>query len=371
MPDRHDTPPLDAADGPALDRAAIVREPLDEAALAHYLPEVFPEDDGPLRVEQFPGGYSNLTYLLRWGDRRFVLRRPPHGAQIATAHDMVREYRMLIALDGVYPCVPKPIALCIDEDVLGAPFYLMERVEGVILRTEPPAGLALTPAVFTALSQAATDQLAALHALDVDALDLGDLGRPDGYVARQIGGWAKRWQRARTDDIPAIEAAFAWLVAHQPAESGASLIHNDYKYDNLVLDPDDLTQIRALLDWEMATIGDPLMDVGTSLAYWAEARDPGALRAFGLTALPGNLDRTGVWTRYCQQRGLGDVDPLFYFVYGLVKVATIAQQIYARFQAGVATDPRFAALGHVIRAAGVIATRALETGRISNLFDDA
>ncbi len=353
----------------ALDRAAPVRagEALDVEKLSAYL-ETQLGWSGPLEVAQFPSGYSNLTYLVRAGERQLVLRRPPFGTQIQTAHDMAREHRILSALWGVYPKVPKPLTFCDDEAVLGAPFYAMERVPGVVLRKAAPDGLDLDAAAMRALSERFVDNLAALHALDVAEAGLGELGRPEGYVRRQIEGWTRRYRNAKTDEVPEVEAAARWLAEHRPPESGAALIHNDYKYDNLVLDPATL-EIKAVLDWEMATLGDPLMDLGTSLAYWVDPDDPPELQSlrFCLTTLPGNLDRAGLVERYARASGRDPGGALFYYVYGVFKLIVIVQQIYARYLAGHSQDARFAGLGQGVHALGRVARRALERGRIDRL----
>jgi aminoglycoside phosphotransferase (APT) family kinase protein len=319
-------------------------------------------------VEQFPRGYSNLTYLLRWGERELVLRRPPFGAAIKSAHDMGREHRILSALHPAYPKAPRPLAYCADEAVLGAPFYLMERVRGLILRASPPAGLELTPALMAGMCHSLIDTLAELHSFDYAAAGLASLGNPQGYVERQVSGWSRRYAAARTDDLPALEAAAAWLADNRPPERGTALIHNDFKYDNLIFDPAEPTRVIAVLDWEMATIGDPLMDVGTTLGYWAEEGDPEALRAFGLTSRPGTLSRQGFAEAYAARSGRDIGDILFYYVFGLFKVAVIVQQIYARFRAGHTRDQRFAGLIHLVRACADMADRALQLGRISQLY---
>ncbi|RMH19295.1 MAG: phosphotransferase family protein [Acidobacteria bacterium] len=354
-----------------IDRPREVRpgEELDLERLAAYLGERLPELAGPLELAQFPSGYSNLTYLLRRGSRQLVLRRPPHGSTVKTAHDMGREYRVLKALVKHWGKVPRPLLYCDDPAVVGAPFYLMERVRGVILRARPPAGLVLEPGLMRSLSQNLIDTLVELHALDVEAIGLAELGRPKGYVARQVEGWIGRYERARTDDAPELSDVARWLHASQPPSSPGALIHNDYKYDNVVLDAADLRRIIAVLDWEMATVGDPLMDLGTTLAYWTEAGDPPVMRMFGLTALPGNLDRRQLVERYAASSGR-EVEPvLFYYVYGLFKCAGIVQQIYARYRQGATRDPRFASLVEVVHAAADMARRALACGRIDHLFD--
>src|SRR6185369_10220669 len=324
----------------------------------------------PLIIEQFPSGFSNLTYLIRADDRELVLRRPPIGAKIKTAHDMSREYRILSHLHPVYPKVPRPILFCDDESILGAPFYVMERVTGIILRAQKPHGLDLSPVLMRRLSETFVDNLAEIHAIDYDAAGLGDLGSPQGYVKRQVEGWTRRYYNARTDDVPSIEKLADWLQQNLPADSERpALIHNDYKYDNLVLAPNDLARVIAVLDWEMATIGDPLMDFGTSLGYWVEATDPEEWQryGFGLTMLPGSFTRTELLEHYVRRTGRRIDDPVFYFVYGLLKIAVIVQQIYFRYQKGLTRDPRFAQLRALVQACGVLGWRAIERRRVDGL----
>lgn len=336
-------------------------EELPAEKLAAYLREHLPQSSGALSVKQFPSGHSNLTFSLRLGEQELVLRRPPFGEKIKTAHDMAREYRILSHLYPVYNKIPRALLYCDDESVIGAPFYVMERMQGIILRAQPPHGLPLTPGVMRDLSLAFVDNLAAIHAVDYHAAGLGDLGKPDGYAARQVRGWTERYMNAKTDDLPDIEHVAAWLAEHLPRESGAALIHNDYKYDNLVLNPNDLS-IRAVLDWEMATVGDPLMDLGTSLGYWVEQNDPEELRAlaFGLTMLPGNLTREEIVQRYARvsHRDVSDIQ--FYYVYALFKIAVIVQQIYNRYQKGFSQDPRFASMIDAVRVLGKTAAREIK-----------
>lgn len=350
------------------DQPGAVRpgEDLDRGRLAAFLRELLPGAGEP-EVAQFPGGMSNLTYLVRAGGRELVLRRPPHGARARGGHDMGREHRILSALSAAGHAVPRPVALCADESVLGAPFYLMERVPGVILRSPPPPGLALGPDTMRAVCLALVDALADLHALDYAAAGLGDLGRPAGYTARQVAGWAGRYEAARTADAPDLAPVAAWLAANLPPDAPGALIHNDFRYDNVVLDPSDLARIVAILDWELATVGDPLTDLGTTLAYWAEPGDPAALRAFGLTDRPGNLDRQGVIERYARRSGRDVSAMLFYYVYGLFKNGVIILQIYARYSQGHTSDPRFAGLLRPLRAIAELAGRAIAAGRVSGL----
>ena len=347
-------------------------EEIDAAPLAVWLEDRLPGVEGPIAIEQFPGGHSNLTYLLRFGERELVLRRPPFGSKVKTAHDMGREFRVLSRLYSLYPKAPRALVHCDDQSVIGAPFYIMERMRGLILRQQkPPAGIDLNPQRMRAISEAAVDGLAELHAVDYRAAGLEDLGHPLGYVARQVEGWSERWRRSRTDDVPDLDRAAAWLADHQPPEFAgqSALLHNDYKYDNLVLHPTELERIIAVLDWEMATVGDPLMDLGTSLGYWMDPDDAPALRLLpaGPTTLPGNLRRAEVVERYAAITGRDVSSILFYYVYGLFKIAVIAQQIYFRYQQGLTKDERFAALIGAVRILGQTAAQAIDKGRIDRL----
>jgi aminoglycoside phosphotransferase (APT) family kinase protein len=352
----------------AIDEARAVRpeETLDEAALSSYLTEQIDGFTGSIAVQQFPSGYSNLTYLLATPQREYVLRRPPLGTYAPRAHDMQREFQVLSRLKPVYNAVPRPLHYCSEPGIIGAPFYIMERVRGVILRQGAPRGIELTPSLMRRLSEAAVDHLADLHALDTAATGLADLGKPSGYTQRQVSGWAERYRRAATDAVPAMDEAADWLEANLPPEpTRAAFIHNDYKYDNLVLEPADLTRITAVLDWEMATVGDPLMDLGTTLGYWAEAGDHPALKPFNLTWWPGNLTRQEVVQRYATRSGLDVSNTVFYYVFGCFKIGVIVQQIYARYRQGHTQDPRFAGLIHVVQACADNAQRAIALDRIS------
>jgi aminoglycoside phosphotransferase (APT) family kinase protein len=357
-----------SASGLPLDEPTAPRdeETPDAAALERYLRGALPGWPAGERliVEQFPSGFSNLTYALRAGDQAWVMRRPPPGAAVKGGHDMGREFRILQALSGAGIRAPRPILLCADESVLGAPFYLMERVRGIILRSRLPRGVTLAPAMLRHLSEALVDTLAGLHGVDARNAGLSDIGRPEGYVARQVSGWTQRYAVAQTDALPDMDALAAWLAAHLPPESGAALIHNDFKYDNVMVDPDRLDRIVAVLDWEMATLGDPLMDLGTTLGYWSEAGDPEIVRQFNLTYLPGNLTRREVVERYEQGTGREVPQPLFYFAFGLYKIGVIIQQIYARYRRGLTRDPRFAGLIDLERALARMAVSALDWGRM-------
>ncbi len=328
-------------------------EELPLEALNAWLATEAPEVGRVTEVAQFPGGFSNLTYLLTTTGGEFVLRRPPKGVSGGSAHDMGREARILSVCELRGIPAPRVLAGCDDAAVIGAPFYVMERMRGTILRgSAAPAGY--DAAAFATLGEQFLDTLIAIHGATPSDPVIGGLGRPMGYVARQVEGWTERWEKSRTDDVPSVEQLAAWLAEHQPSESGACLIHNDYKYDNLVLDPKQPGKIVAVLDWEMATLGDPLLDVGTSLAYWIEADDHPAFKALGLgiTALPGNLTRAQLWERYLTKSGRMQRPATWYHAYGVFKVAVIAQQIYARYRKGLTADERFARLGDVVRLLG-------------------
>lgn len=351
-----------------LDTSAAVRkgEALDLAALEAYLAEALPRLEGPLHVEQFPSGYSNLTYLLRKGEHELVLRRPPFGAQVKSGHDMQREFTVLRGLHGAYPHGPQPLALCTDANVLGCDFYVMERRRGLIVRNALPEALAGDPALFRRMCLAVVDGLADLHTVDVDACGLRSLDRGPGYVQRQVEGWLRRLERAKTSPLPDFEAAGRWLRAELPSEGRYTLVHNDYKFDNVMLDPDDPTRIVAVLDWEMCTVGDPLLDLGTTLGYWTEPNDDPAWRAMGLTptAAPGGLTRAEVAQRYAERSGRSVEHVLFAYVFGLLKIGGIVQQIFFRYAQGHTKDPRFAKLDRVVAALGRMAAAAIERGTL-------
>ena len=356
---------------PPADEAAAVRrgEELDPARLAAYLQSVLPgvgaTTPEPL-IKQFPGGYSNLTYLVVYGDKEYVLRRPPFGSQVKTAHDMGREFRILSALHPIYPRAPRPVSFCEDESVLGCKFYLMERVRGLILRRKLPPGLDLSPTTMRTLCETFVDTLVELHALSYESAGLSDLGRPEGYVERQVSGWSKRYRDAQTDDVPALEECMRHLAARLPVSPPATLIHNDFKFDNLVLDENDPTRVIGLLDWEMATIGDPLMDLGTALCYWVDPQDPPPmhLASFGPTTRPGCLSRREIAARYAERSGRDLREILFYYCFGLFKTAVVVQQIYVRYRKGLTQDPRFASLGEMARMLGEHAMHSASAGTI-------
>jgi aminoglycoside phosphotransferase (APT) family kinase protein len=320
---------------------------------------------GAIAVKQFPGGHSNLTYLVEHGDAEYVLRRPPFGSKVKTAHDMGREHAILSALAPVFSKAPRPIAYCADDGVLGAPFYLMERKRGIILRKDPPADRPFDPATARRVADRLIDAMVELHAIDYRAAGLGDFGKPVGYVERQVKGWTERYHGSRTDELPVVLDVAAWLDANRPPDNAPALIHNDFKFDNVIFD-DDLAEITGILDWEMSTVGDPLMDVGTALGYWVDPGDTPAMIAmrFGLTHVAGMPSRRDVAARYAAASGRDLSRIVFYYAFGLFKTAVVAQQIYYRWHQGLTKDPRFGALVGAVTALCEQARGAIDRGEL-------
>jgi len=283
---------------------------------------------------------------------------------------MGREYKILHALSQHWDKAPKPYLFCADESVIGSPFYLMERVRGRILRAKMKPEEQPNESEMAAIANSLVDTFVALHQIDYQAAGLGDLGRPEGYVERQVKGWTKRYFKAKTDEVPMIEQAAQWLADHMPPSSGNALIHNDFKYDNLVLDLEDASQVKAVLDWEMSTLGDPLMDLGTSIGYWVNDNDPDWLKKLALspTTLPGNPKRGEIVERYAKQSGRTIDHVVFYYVFGLFKVSVIVQRIYYRYKHGHTKDPRFAGLIHAVKGLGAMAMQSIQKDRIDDLF---
>src|SRR5277367_6343131 len=341
-------------------------EELDLAKLEPFVRAHFPKESGPLVVRQYPSGHSNLTYSLQIGLRELVLRRPPFGNKVKSAHDMGREFRVLSKLHAHYPPAPEVLVFCDDDSVLGSPFYLMEPIDGIILRREIPPELDFSPDVARRVSESFIDNFALLHALDYNAIGLADLGKPQGYLERQVRGWIERYHGSKTQEIPEVEAISKWIQRHMPPSSGAALIHNDYKYDNIVLDPNDLSRIIGVLDWEMCTIGDPLTDLGTALAYWVDANDPPEIleTRWGPTSYPGSLTRAQLVQRYAQKTGRNVSEIAFYLVFARFKIAVIVQQIYFRYHQGLTHDERFATMPGRIKLLLRAALRTTETGAI-------
>jgi aminoglycoside phosphotransferase (APT) family kinase protein len=329
-------------EGERFDLAAVERR------LREHI-EALPE--GELEVRQFPSGASNLTYLLKIGDWEGVLRRPPFGPVPPRAHDMGRESRILRKLHEAYPLAPKPYFFCEDESVIGVPFYVMERREGVVVDSEFPEGVEPDPGLCRGISRTVADTLAELHAVDPDAWGLGDLGRPEGFLERQVEGWIGRYDKAKTEEIDEVGPLAGWLSERIPGSPEPTIIHNDYKLNNLILAPDDLTEVRAVLDWEMATIGDPLFDLAVSLSYWTEPDDPQELIEVmpTVTSTPGFMTRREFMERYARKSGRDLSDMHWYMVFGYFKLAVILQQIYARWKRGQTRDERFADFDRRVR----------------------
>jgi aminoglycoside phosphotransferase (APT) family kinase protein len=350
------------------DRPAAVRagEELDAAALELFLRGHFPNAPGPLRIDQFPSGHSNLTYSIHLGEKELVLRRPPFGSKVKSAHDMSREFRVLSRLHASYSPAPEVLLFCDDASVLGAPFYLMNPIRGIILRRDPPPGLEFPSATAHCLSESFVDNLAALHGLNHQAIGLADLGRPEGYLERQVRGWTERYAGSQTHEYPEVDAIAGWLAQNMPPTQDAALIHNDYKYDNTVLDPNDITKIIGLLDWEMSTIGDPLTDLGTALAYWVDAEDPEELQKirWGPTTFPGSFTRQQIVERYARNTGRDVSRIAFYLAFARFKIAVIVQQIYFRYHQGLTKDQRFASMPGLIQVLLRASLHGAQTGRI-------
>jgi aminoglycoside phosphotransferase (APT) family kinase protein len=318
-------------------------EEIDVRALGNYLRGKVEGLEHGLSVEQFPGGHSNLTYLVHAGDREYVLRRPPLGPVAPKAHDMAREFHVLEAVNPVFPPAPRVYLLCEDPAVIGSTFYLMERRHGVVLRRDIPAEFISDGAFPRKASEGFIDCLAQLHSIDTERPPLAGLGRPDGFLERQVRGWTERWGRARTEELPGMDRLMEWLATRVPASQRPALVHNDFKLDNLMLDTRNPGRVEAVLDWEMATVGDPLVDLGCTLCYWTQAGDPemrgGALS--GITAEPGWYTRAELVSRYAEKSGR-DVSSLGYYeVFGLFKLGVILQQIYFRYHRGQTRDERF------------------------------
>ena len=339
-----------------IDKAGKMRQEdaLDKELIGKFLTENLTEFSITKTIEilQFPSGASNLTYEIKGDNQSLILRTSPAGANIKSAHDMGREYKVLSRLISHFPYCPKPLAYCDDRAILDRPFYVMEKVTGMIPRRDMP--VTLSESQHTELCKNLVDVQVKLHGVDIVEKGLIELGKPEGYVSRQISGWCDRFQKARTDDVPNGITLMSWLMDNQPADSysnpgSASFIHNDYKFDNLVLDREQPTKIISVLDWEMSTVGDPLMDLGCSLAYWIEAGDSDELEMIRMqpTNLKGMMTRDQVVDYYLQQSGRTVANFNYYYVFGLFRLAVIAQQIYKRFKEGKTSNTKFANFGKV------------------------
>jgi aminoglycoside phosphotransferase (APT) family kinase protein len=336
-------------------------EELDLASLRKYLRGRIEDAERGVEIEQFPGGHSNLTYLIRIGGRECVLRRAPLGPVAPKAHDMAREFRVLSAVHPVFPEAPATYLLCEDPEVIGAVFFIMERRHGHVLRDQIPEEIVSIPDYPERVSEAFIDCMARLHSIDLESNGLTALGKPSGFVERQVHGWADRWNRAQTEELPAMDDVIRWLEQNLPASGSATLVHNDYKLDNVMLAGDG-ARIEAVLDWEMATVGDPLADVGLTLCYWAWANAP-QVQVAGIPAItsqPGWYTRDQFVERYARRTGRDLSRIGYYEVLGVFKLAVIIQQIYFRYWRGQTHDQRFAGFGERARGLVNLAASMLE-----------
>ena len=355
-----------------MDSAGKVRagEELDLSALNPWLLEQLSDIKGTPEVTQYSGGASNWTYCLSYPEKEVVLRRAPLGTKAKGAHDMGREYKVLSGLNKGFDKAPKVYAYTEDEAVLGVPFYVMEKVEGIIIDYKEAKKRSISKTEFPVIADTWLDTLVELHNFDYEAVGLGDLGRPNGYVERQVRNWSKQYLKAATDDIPEAEKVMKWLDRNQPTKYDLSLIHNDFKYDNVVFEDDSWKKISAVLDWEMCTLGVPLMDLGAAVAYWATADDhPMILKAFPFpTIFEGNPSRMELVEEYAQKSGRSINKLVFYYAFGLFKNAVIVQQIYYRYHKGMTSNEKFANLNMVTRLFLTIAWQAIQKKKIEGLF---
>lgn len=342
-------------------------EELPEIPLKKYLKEInlinYLESD--LQVEQFTHGYSNLTYLLKIENKEFVLRKPPKGA-IKRGHDMSREFKVQSALAKAFSKVPKMHGFSNDASVLGSDFYIMQKMEGVILNYAVAKARSISVDDYKKIANSWLDTLVELHNVDYTSIGLSDLGKPDGYVKRQVSNWGKQYLKAKTEEFPEANLVMNWMQENQPKKYNHCLIHNDFKYDNVVFKDDTWQEVSAVLDWEMATLGDPLMDLGTSLGYWTVATDHDFVKQ-GIpspTIFEGNPKRSEIAQMYLEKSGRTTDNLVFYYVFGLFKIAVIAQQIYFRFSKGWTTDPRFANLNKAAELCCKLALKSIKTKSI-------
>jgi aminoglycoside phosphotransferase (APT) family kinase protein len=334
-------------------RPVRASENLDWERLAQYLREAL-NVNGGMEVEQFPGGHSNLTYLVRFGEVEFVMRRPPFGPVPPRAHDMARECRFLEAVHPHFPLAPKPLLLCEDTSIIGAVFYVMERRRGIVIRNDEPPHF--DEDLRRRVSGSVVDTLADLHAIDVAAHGLESLGKPSGFVARQIRGWTERWHASKTSDVPDMESLASWLEQRIPPDAARpSLVHGDYKLDNVMLDPHDPARLAGVFDWEMSAIGDPLVDVGILLCYWVHVAVPDESAIGGVTMRPGWFGREEILDRYAARSRASLDNIAVYEVFAVFKLAVVIQQIYARYVHKQTDDPRFAVLGERVTKLATIA----------------
>lgn len=343
-----------------------IGEELNSENLQKFLAEKLITEISDIEISQFPAGASNLTYLIKIGSEEYVLRRPPFGNKVKSAHDMSREFNVLSKLSKIYQPAPKPLVYCEDESIIGSEFYLMERRNGLIIRGKSPEELENSKELQKEVCESFIENLVKLHLLDYKKAGLEDLGKPIGYTKRQVEGWTKRYFNSKTDEWKSLEKSIEWLNANIPEDETASLVHNDYKFDNIMLDPENLTEIVAVLDWEMTTIGSPLMDFGTTLGYWMskEVGDEMLSMPFNPRVLMENISGQELAEMYAEKSNRDLSNILYYYVFGTFKIAVIAQQIYFRFAKGFTNDKRFTNFNLFVATLGKIANSAIEKKKI-------
>lgn len=342
-------------------------EELDVEAVDAVLKSAVPGVDGFPKVAQYSSGASNLTYALDYPDRRMVLRRPPFGTIPKSGHDMHREYRIMTALKPVFPAVPQTLYYTDDKDIIGAEFYVMDRVEGHLIHTQIPSEWNWSEKEGRALCETFFENLVKLHQVDYKAIGLGDFGRPEGYVTRQILGWNKRWGKAWTEDVDKFDDVCQWLEDNMPKEeTGAAILHGDYRIDNCILDLEDPTKIVATLDWEISALGDPLMDLGNTLSYWIHADDPPLMQMMirQPSTAKGMMTRQEILDFYAARTGADVSNFQFYYVYGIWRLAVIIQQIYYRYYHGQTDNPKFKPYGQMTQALGELARQKIASGEL-------
>ena len=340
-------------------------EVLDNNSLCNYLFNFLDIDKSNFELLQFPSGFSNLTYLIISNDKEYILRKPPIGAKIKSGHDMRREFNVLSALDKNYKKSPTPIHYCDDLNIIGSDFYIMERIRGLVLRSNNYQKILSDKTKYNFIASEFVDTLVELHKLNIEEIGLDKFGRPEGYCSRQVQGWSKRYKNSKTSDIPEINFVIKWLNKNISESEYVSLIHNDFKYDNLILDSKNLS-VKSVLDWEMCTTGDPFMDLGTSLAYWIQNNDPDFIKGVGLniTMDANNPTRNKILQLYSEKFGNSIKNIVFYFVFGLFKIAVIVQQIFFRYKNGYTKDTRFKNLDQVVKAYLFLAIKSIEKQKI-------
>jgi aminoglycoside phosphotransferase (APT) family kinase protein len=324
-------------------KATRAEDALDINAVSAFVKSHYPNAFGALDIKQFPGGASNLTYQLNFDNVSLILRTSPKGTKAKGAHDMAREFRIMERLKPSYHYVPEMIALCSDESVIGREFYVMEKISGIIPRANLPKALTLSETEVNMLCRNVIDTLIELHKVDIQSTGLHELGKGIGYCQRQVDGWSERYKKAKTWNVPSCNYVIDYLKANVPQQEKTCFIHNDFRFDNVVLDEHNPTKVIGVLDWEMATIGDPMMDLGNSLAYWVQADDDFVAKQTRRqpTHLKGMYTRKEVIQYYCDQMGFDAKDFTFYEVYGLFRLAVIMQQIYFRYHHKQTTNKAF------------------------------